>query len=101
MDKKTYDSAEREPVIQQYELLLKTLNEHVKYLKETKKRLKVIESDLNEMQKYYYNDWLDDYESFSSESYYAILNQDSIYEALQDIYFKKMEILKFLASKLN
>lgn len=101
MSTNSYNSAEREAVIQQHEDLLATLNGHVKYLKDVKNRLKTIESDLNEMLEYYYNDWNDDYEFFKSEKNYEVLNQDSVYEAIQEIYFKKMDILKFLVSKLK
>lgn len=97
----TYNSVEREQIIQQHEELLATLNEHVKYLKEVKKRLRTIEGDLNEMLEYYYNDWREDYEFFKSENHYQVLNQDSIYEAIQEIHFKKTDILKFIVSKLS
>lgn len=101
MNEKTYNSAERETVVKQYEELLHTLNAHVRYLKEVKKQLKIIETDLNDMLDYYYNEWHEDYEFFKSENHYEVLNQDSIFDAVQDIHSRKTDILKFLVSKLK
>lgn len=61
---KTYNSAERQPIIEEMEQLLSELKRHVKYLREANKNLKKIEADMEKMEKYYMSDWIDDYENF-------------------------------------
>ena len=53
------------------------------------------------MDEYYYGEWLNDYNNFSSENSYNVLSQDHIYDALQEIYIEKIKILKKIANKLK
>ncbi|WP_329904355.1 DUF4298 domain-containing protein [Porphyromonas pogonae] len=101
MEKTNYNSKEREEVIAGKQELLKTLEHHVKYLAEVNRTIKIIDEHLAEMTDYYYNEWIDDYNNFESSGNYTVLSQDHIYNAMQDIYEKKIKILKKIVSKLQ
>ena len=101
MDQKSYNSKEREPEIAAKQQLLEQLENHVKYLREVNKTLVKIERDMQEMDEYYYGEWLNDYNNFNTENSYNVLSQDHIYDALQEIYIEKIKILKKIANKLK
>ena len=95
-----YNSKERETAISEMNDLLSQLNSHVKYLREANKMLKKIDADNDRMEKYYFSDWLDDYNHFSSEKPYDVLSQDHIHNALQEIYIEKIKLLKKIVKML-
>lgn len=98
---KAYNSAERQPIIEEMEQLLSDLKRHVKYLREANKNLKKIEADMEKMEKYYMSEWIDDYENFSGDRSYEVLWQDPIYNEMQDVYVEKIKLLKQIVKTLN
>lgn len=101
MEKKEYNSAEREPFIAEMQELLNQLNQHVKYLRAANKTLKKIDADSDKMESYYFTEWIEDYDEFTSENHYDVLFQDPIYDALQEIHQEKIKLMKRIVSRLE
>ena len=101
MSEQPYNSKQREPEIASKQELLQQLEKHVKYLREVNKTLVKIERNVAEMNEYYFGEWMNDYDNFSSDKTYNVLDQDHIHDALYDIHCEKIKLLKKIVSKLQ
>lgn len=81
--------------IEETEQLLVQCEKDLKALKRLHKNIKAIESNRKALDGYYKNHYMADYEKYSNSSQnYRVLNQDSIWNVLNDQYFEKIKLLK-------
>lgn len=91
----------REVFIAQMEERLLQAEADAKFLRDVNKRLKKIDKNADELIAYSYSEWLDDYNDFSSDTHYRILEQDPLFNAIQDIYEEKIRLLKQIVKKIE
>lgn len=80
---------------------LEQAQKDIAYLKSVNKAFKKIEKNKKALTGYYYKEWMKDYEkSGEMQQHYQILNQDSLFEAIQDLYYEKLALLKSITKDL-
>lgn len=83
------------------EQLLLQCEQDLLELKAIKKKISAIEERRASLASYYKTSYQYDYEAHTnSENHYRILDQDSIWNVLQDQYALKIELIKSLAKSL-
>lgn len=81
--------------IEKIEKLLIQCEKNLEELKEIHKTIKKVESNREKLNEYYGNQYLKDYDELSdSKKNYRALDQDSIWNVLNDQYHEKIKILK-------
>jgi hypothetical protein len=81
--------------LEEMEKLLTECEEDLKKLKAFSKEFKVIEKHRKELENYYKNQYMEDYQKHSNtKEKLRILDQDSIWNVLSDQYYEKIELLK-------
>lgn len=93
------ESESREKFLDKMEEVLESLEADIEHLDKFSKKLKSLEKNIATLSEYYGSDqWLEDYNNTASEKIkngkYKVTNQDSIFNALQDVYEAKKKILK-------
>lgn len=91
----------REAQIAEMQARLDQAKKDIAYLREVNRRIKQIDKNALVLDNYYSNDWLDDYNHAKVKGSYPILNQDSLFDGLQEIYEEKIKMLKYITSKLK
>lgn len=87
-------------IIEAEGLLIQCEND-LKRLKKIHKELKKIESNRKKLNHYYEVHYLNDYDAHSAqEEHYKVLDQDSIWNVLNEQYNQKMTIVKKIIASL-
>lgn len=87
--------------LQKTEELLLQCEKGLARIKEIRAELRVIETNRAKLADYYQSQYKEDYESANrSEHHYRILDQDSIWNVLDDQYREKINLLKEIAQTL-
>lgn len=87
--------------INKMEELLIQCEDDFKQLKKIHKKIKKIEKNRKELNAYYRNEYIKDYEEFANaKSNYKVLNQDSVWNVLSDQYNEKIKILKTIINSI-
>lgn len=87
--------------LKQTEKLLQQCEEDLATLKQLQQTFKRIESNRKQLNDYYQNQYLDDYDNFSDATIdYRILNQDSIWNVLSEQYEMKIKLLKTIIKSI-
>lgn len=86
--------------IEKMQKLMETLDTDILYLKQVWEELKNIDIRRKEFESYIEHDWYSDYQNNPDLWKYTLLNEDSAYNTIQDMYFQKIELLKKISLSL-
>ncbi len=87
--------------LKEIEALLIQCEEDLKKIRKFQKEFKEIEANRKQLDEYYKNQYMADYENHSNEeTTYRILNQDSIWNVLSDQYQEKINLLKSVVKSI-
>lgn len=86
--------------IEKMQELMETLEADVLYLKQVLEKLWTIDTRRKEFESYVEEDWYDDYQNNPDLWKYTLLNEDSAYNTIQELYFQKIDILKHISQSL-
>lgn len=81
-------------------LLTQCENDFIK-LKQINREIKRIEQNRKKLDEYYTKQYIKDYEKYSAATaYIRVLDQDSIWNTLNDQYYEKIKILKTIIKSI-
>ena len=87
--------------LQQTEKLLEQCEQDLKHLREISKKIKLIEENQEDLIKYYETEYTKDIENPQlKHDKYGILDQDSIWNVLDDLRYEKIQLIKMLAKSI-
>ncbi len=81
--------------LKETEALLAQCETDLKKLKKLQKEFKAIEANRKKLDNYYKNQYMADYNEFADSNVsYRILDQDSVWNVLNDQYYEKIKFIK-------
>lgn len=87
--------------LQEKEKLFIQCEKDLKRIQNIHKEIKRIESNRKELENYYQNQYIKDYEVLENRTkHYKILNQDSIWNVLDEQYQEKIKIVKTIIQSI-
>lgn len=101
MVKKSWLSV-REARLEEVEILLQQAEQDIFYLLEVEKNLARIEKNRKKLAIYYEDEYMRDYEKTDQFSkHHRVLDQDSVWNALCDIYAQKLMVVKKIMTTIG